>query len=99
MPVIHINDEEFETFITENELVLVDFYADWCGPCKMIAPILEELGEEGHIIAKINVDENSEKAREFGVISIPTLMVFKNGEVAAQHVGFAAKAQLENLIK
>ena len=99
MPILHINDEEFIKTIEENEKVLVDFYADWCGPCKMIAPLLEELAEEGYIIAKIDVDNYQETARQFNVTSIPTLIVFKNGEKVAQHIGYAAKPQIVGLLQ
>ncbi len=99
MSLHYITDEEFATFIAENELVLVDFYADWCGPCKMIAPILEELAEAGYVIAKVDTDSNSETARQFSIVSIPTLLVFKNGEMVKRHTGFAAKTQIEELLK
>ncbi|MFV0255668.1 MAG: thioredoxin [Erysipelotrichaceae bacterium] len=99
MPVLKISDAEFQKTLQENEVVLVDFYADWCGPCKMIGPVLEELAKDGHTIAKINVDTDTQTPKSFGVTSIPTLIVFKNGEQVKQHIGFAAKAQLEELLK
>ena len=99
MSLNYITDEEFATFIAENELVLVDFYADWCGPCKMISPVLEELAEEGYVIAKVDTDSNITVAREYSIVSIPTLLVFRNGEMVKRHTGFAAKAQIKELLK
>lgn len=94
------NTAEFDA-IKENGVVLVDFYADWCGPCKMISPILEELAKEyeGKVsIAKVNVDENGDIAGRYGVMSIPNLVLFKNGEVVKQVVGFQPKNQLQALL-
>jgi thioredoxin 1 len=95
--MIYVKDEDFAKLLAEKETVLVDFYADWCGPCKMIAPVLEELAKEGLPIAKMNVDENPKTPYEFGIQSIPTLIVFKNGKVHKRHVGFAGKPQLKAL--
>lgn len=95
-----INTAEFDA-IREDGVVLVDFYADWCGPCKMISPILEELAKEyeGKVtIAKVNVDENGDIAGRYGVMSIPNLVLFKNGEVVKQVVGFQPKNQLQALL-
>ncbi len=82
-------------------LVLVDFYADWCGPCKMMGPVLEEVDKEmdGVSIYKVNVDEQGALAQKFGVMSIPTLILFKNGEKFAQTVGFNPKPMLVDFIK
>lgn len=99
MPIVVINDQSFAEVIKENEVVLVDFYADWCGPCKMIAPILEDLAKAGHVIAKLNVDESQSVAQSLGIVSIPTLHVYRNGELVNKHVGFAAKAQIETLLQ
>ena len=99
MALHYITDDEFTAFIAENELVLVDFYADWCGPCKMIAPVLDELAEEGYVIAKVDTDTNIETARQFSIASIPTLLVFNNGEMVNRHTGFATKAQIVELLK
>lgn len=99
MPLVVINDDNFTEVIEANPKILVDFYADWCGPCKMIAPILEELAEDGHVIGKLNVDENSAIPQQFEVSSIPTLVVFKDGERVNQHIGYAAKPQIEALLK
>ena len=99
MPLLKINDAEFAGAIKENPVILVDFYADWCGPCKMIGPILEELANEGHVIAKIDVDANQQVAQSYAISSIPTLLVFKEGELVKTHMGFAAKAQIEEMLK
>jgi thioredoxin 1 len=94
----HITDSSFETDVVQaGKPVLLDFWAEWCGPCKMIAPILEEVAKEYGDkiqIAKINVDENQEIPAKFGIRGIPTLILFKNGEIAAQKVGALAKSQL-----
>ena len=94
------NTAEFDA-IKDNGVVLVDFYADWCGPCKMISPILEELAKEyeGKVtIVKVNVDENGDIAGRYGVMSIPNLVLFKNGDVVKQVVGFQPKNQLQSLL-
>ena len=94
------NTAEFDS-IKDNGVVLVDFYADWCGPCKMISPILEELAKEYDgkaTIVKVNVDEHGDIAGRYGVMSIPNLVLFKNGEVVKQVVGFQPKNQLEALL-
>jgi len=94
----HISDSTFESDVLKSDKpVLVDYWAEWCGPCKMIAPILDEVaGTYGAKlqIAKMNVDENREIPAKFGIRGIPTLMLFKNGELAATKVGAMSKAQL-----
>jgi thioredoxin 1 len=94
----HITDETFEPEVLQSETpVLVDYWAEWCGPCKSIAPILDEVAKEyeGRLkVAKINVDENQNTPAKFGIRGIPTLMLFKNGNVEATRVGALSKSQL-----
>ena len=96
MSVKMINKNNFEEVKNSDKPVLIDFYADWCGPCRMVAPILHEIAEERSdvIVAKINVDDEEELAMQFGVYSIPTLVVMKNGEVVKQSSGARPKAQI-----
>ena len=97
-----VDKNNFEAdVLNSSEPVVVDFWAEWCGPCKMIAPALEEIAQEmgGKVrIAKLNIDENPELAAQFGVRSIPTLMMFKSGEVADMKVGAAPKTALSSWI-
>jgi len=96
--VLAVSDASFEAEVLKSDLpVLVDFWAEWCGPCKMIGPILEEIGLDytGRLtVAKLNVDENTAVPTKHGIRGIPTLILFKNGAVVAQKVGAAAKSQL-----
>ena len=96
MSVQMINKNNFEEVKNSDKLVLLDFYADWCGPCRMVAPILHEIAEERPdvIVGKINVDEEEDLAMKFGVYSIPTLVVMKNGEIVRQTSGARPKAQI-----
>lgn len=99
--VQHITDEQFQSTIAKG-VTLVDFWAPWCGPCKMIAPILEELAGELHgqaRIVKINVDDNPTVASQFGIMSIPTLLLFKDGQKVDQKVGGQPKPQLKAFIQ
>ncbi len=99
---LKVTDSTFEQeVLNANEPVLVDFWADWCGPCHTISPVIEELGGEyqGRLrVAKVNVDENPEAPARFGIRSIPTLMLFKDGELKEKVVGVQPKSQLNGLI-
>ncbi len=101
MAVVYVNKENFENEVLRaDKPVLLDFYADWCGPCRMIAPVLDEIAAEHpeYKICKVNVDEQSELAEKFGVMSIPSLFVIKNGEVVNQALGAQPKARLLDLL-
>lgn len=100
MAVIHVTKENFEEIKNGEKPVLLDFYADWCGPCRMVAPIIEEIGNERDdiVVGKINVDEQGELAQQFGVMSIPTLVVLKGGEIANQVTGARPKAAILALL-
>jgi thioredoxin 1 len=97
MSVLHINHESFEKIIAQNgKTVLVDFWATWCGPCRMIAPVLEEVAKERPdvTVCKVDVDEERELALEYGVSSIPTLLVFRDGKVVNQSIGAIPKERI-----
>ena len=102
MSVINITNENFEAEVISSEKpVLLDFWASWCGPCKMIAPIVHEIADERADIkvGKVNVDEEMKLAMKFGISSIPTLIVIKNGKATAQSVGFISKGQILALLE
>lgn len=103
MDLLHLNDNNFKKEVLESDLpVLVDFWAAWCGPCRMIAPILEEIAKEYDKklkIGKINIDENPKTPTHYGVMSIPTLMFFHKGRVVDQIVGVLSAAELRKKIK
>lgn len=102
MAVIHLSLENFDSEVMESSVpVLVDFWATWCAPCRMLAPIIEELSEEltDVKVCKVDVDEEEELSARYGVMSIPTLLVFKDGKLAKQTVGFQSKEKLIDLIK
>lgn len=95
------NVKEFEDVLANNTKVLVDFYADWCGPCKMLAPVLEDVSKEHEDIAfiKVNVDQVSDLAAKFNIMSIPTLIAFKSGNMVKQTMGFMPKAELNKFLE
>ena len=97
MAVLHLNETDFDATIAQG-VTLVDFWATWCGPCMMLSPIVEELAET-HKVGKVNVDEEPELARQFGIVSIPTLILFENGEAVRQSMGYRPKAELEAFLE
>ena len=102
MSVVYVNQENFENEVLKSDKkVLVDFYADWCGPCRMVAPILDDIAKEHpeYKICKVNVDEQPDLASAFDVMSIPTLIVVENGEVVNQAMGAKPKAQILDMLK
>lgn len=101
--IVHISDDSFEEeVLSASGPVLIDYWAEWCGPCKMIAPILDELAEEygGRVkVVKLNIDDNPETPPKYGIRGIPTLMLFKDGNVEATKVGAVSKSQLADFIE
>lgn len=101
MAIVHVSDQSFSNDVESTGTVLVDFWAPWCAPCKMIAPVLEEINEEigdKLKIAKLNVDDNPSSAAKYGIMGIPTLLLFNNGKPVEKIVGFQPKEQLVNTI-
>ena len=101
MSVLHINQNNFDQVKNSEKTVLLDFYADWCGPCRMVSPIVDAIAEEQpeYKVGKVNVDEEGQLATTFGVMSIPSLFVVKGGEVVNQSVGAKTKAQILDMLK
>jgi thioredoxin 1 len=100
--MIMLNKDNFDQTISVDKLVLVDFWAEWCGPCRMLGPVVEEVaGEADHdkvLFGKVNVDEEEELAKRFGIMSIPTIILFRNGQAVKKSIGFINKNQIMNLI-
>lgn len=101
MSVLHINKDNFDSVKTSEKLVLLDFYADWCGPCRMISPIVEEIAKENpqYLIGKINIDKEPELAQQFHVLSVPTLALVKDGNVINQLIGAKPKEVILNMLQ
>lgn len=100
--IIKLTSENYEKVISENPIVLIDFFATWCGPCKMLAPVIEELAEEeleNVAICKVDVDEENELASKYGIQSIPTIIVVKDGKAVRQAMGYRPKESLINMLK
>ncbi len=96
-----LSDSEFKDFIEKNDLALIDFYADWCAPCHLIKPVIEELSKEleGVEFGKIDVDKNREKAKEFGIMSVPTLLIFKKGKLVDRLTGVVPKEMIKKRLE
>lgn len=102
MAVIKVTNDNFETAVLQtSKPVLIDFYATWCGPCRMVSPLVDEIAEENsdYQICKVDVDEAPELAQKFGVMSIPTLVVLKGGKIVAQNVGALPKSSILDMLK
>lgn len=102
MAVLTVTKDNFEKEILNSDKpVLLDFWASWCGPCRMVAPVVDEIAEEvtGKVVGKVNVDEQPELAQSFGIMSIPTLIVMKNGKVTAKSVGVKSKQAILNMLE
>ena len=101
MSVFIVNKNNFEQIKSSEKTVLLDFYADWCGPCRMVSPLVDEIAEENpqYLVGKINVDNEPELAKASGVVSIPTLVVMRNGKIVNQSVGARPKPQILDMLK
>ena len=101
MSVVNVTKDNFESVKANEKTVLLDFYADWCGPCRMVSPLVDEIAEEHpeYLVGKINVDEEGELAAAFGVSSIPTLVVMRDGKIVSQSAGARPKNQILDMLK
>ena len=98
--VVKITNDNFEEEVLKSDKpVLLDFWADWCGPCKMMSPVVEELAEEGYTVGKVDVDQNMALAQQFRVVSIPTLILFKDGAEVKRFVGLTSKEELKSALE
>ncbi len=98
---IELNNQNFQNTIESNKVVLVDFWATWCGPCRMLAPTIEQIAQEYEgkaVIAKVDVDQNVEIAKQFGIMSIPTLFSFKDGQVTQKMIGLSQKSEITSVL-
>lgn len=100
MAVLEINDSNFKEYISSSKIVVVDCYAPWCGPCKMMSPIIDELAEEESEVSfyKVNIDDNDEIVNEFGIMSIPTLLFFENGKLKNSSVGLTSREEIQKML-
>ena len=99
---MHLTDQDFQAALTQHDTVLVDFYADWCGPCRILAPTIEELAKEYEgraLVAKVDIDQNPDSAQRLGVMAVPTVVVFRNGKEVARYVGAQPKGVLKKALE
>lgn len=102
MSLLNVTAKNFQSEVVESEKpVLLDFWASWCGPCRMVSPIIDEIAEENEdiVVGKVNVDEEEKLSTQFGIMSIPTLVVIKNGEITSKTVGVRTKEQILDMLK
>ncbi len=97
MALIHLEDENLEDLINDNKILIVDFFATWCGPCKMLSPVLEEISKEVTVV-KIDVDKHEQLARDYGIMSVPTLIFFKDKNEVDKHIGFIPIEKIKQII-
>ena len=97
MALIHLEDENLEDLINDNKILIVDFFATWCGPCKMLSPVLEEISKEVTVV-KIDVDKHEKLARDYGIMSVPTLIFFKDKNEVDKHIGFIPIEKIKQII-
>lgn len=97
--MIHLDESNFDAMVKTNPTILIDFYADWCAPCRAMMPTLQKLEAQGHIIGKVDITENEKLTNFYGISAIPALLVFKNGKMVNKHVGVASEAKLKELLK
>ncbi len=97
MALIHLEDENLEDLINDNKILIVDFFATWCGPCKMLSPVLEEISKEVTVV-KIDVDKHEQLARDYGIMSVPTLIFFKDKNEVDKHIGFIPIEKIRQII-